>query len=72
MTLKYFSITTLSDHSGLSPQFITSAIEMGELDAERCSGRWVIDRIDAEDFLSSLPEEEECPGEEEEDFDESE
>ncbi len=57
MQKRYFSIEVFSVYSGLSPQLIAEAIEVGALTAGRCSGRWVIDSSDGEMFLTALEEE---------------
>ncbi len=56
MDSKYLSINRFADESGLSPRDISEAIRSGDLEAERCSGRWVIERAQAEDYVAD----EEC------------
>ena len=61
------SINQLSDECGLSPRELSEAIRRGELPAERVAGRWVIDREDADEFLTV-----ECWEEEDDDVEEDE
>ena len=54
MPKKLMSLVQLSDATDLSIPFLVEAIGRGDLHAERVSGRWVVDKEDAAEFLSEL------------------
>jgi hypothetical protein len=52
MGITLITLNQLSDECGISPRELSEAIRNGELIAERVGGRWVIDRGDADSYLS--------------------